>query len=330
MKILKWVFLSIHFSVFLFLYSESFYFPSLSFFSINNSSVKETQCSLNLDDGLLIRVEEHNPFFAGLDIEISQSHARAISLFLYSVSTLHNETEKKYMGRELFREELQQKKNFTFRLLYDEKIKLQGDATIRFLPFYLNEPNSAIILKLSQNEKQNVGDEEKKLTLRLRPILQDVGGIKFNLIYPEPCNSFRSTTAHDEGTHKNITVRVDNAYVKDISKPYMTSVGQHKIQVDSNFYKSEVISCLIEKGKIETIDVELKSLDPVFTIEGPNSLEVYLDNKPIKLPFCAKVEVGEHLIRCKMDGYELVRSLTAEAGKNYVLNLLLSLIVSEN
>jgi len=330
MKVLKYIFLSIHFSVILFLHSESFYFPSLSYFAINNTSVKEMQCLLNLDDGILIKVEEHNPFFAGLDIEISQPNTKTVSMFLYSVASLQNGVEKKYTGRELFREELQQKKNFTFRLPYDEKIKLQGDATIKFFPFHLKDSNSAIILKLSQNEKQSIGDDDKRLNVKLRPILQDVGGIKFNLIYPEPYSCFGSTTTHDDGGHKNVAVRVDNSYVKDFSKPYMIGIGQHKIQVDSSFYKSEVISCLIERGKIETIDIELKSLVPMFTIEGPSNLDVYLDNRLIKLPFCARVEVGEHIIRCKMEGYELVRNITAEAGKNYVLNLLLSLIISEN
>jgi len=330
MRVLKYIFLSIHFSLILFLHSESFYFPSLSYFTINNTSTKETQCALNLDDGLLIKVEEHNPFFAGLDIEISQANAKAVSLFLYSVSSLQNGVEKKYTGRELFKEDLQQKKSFTIRLPYDEKIKLQGDATIKFLPFYLKDSNSAIVLKLSQSEKQNVADEDKRLNVKLRPILQDVGGLRFNLIYPEPFSCFGSTTTHDDGGHKNVAVRVDNSYVKDFSKPYMIGVGQHKIQVDSSFYKSEVISCLIERGKVETIDIELKSLVPMFIIEGPSNLEVYLDNKLIKLPFSARVVAGDHVIRCKMEGYELVRTITAEAGRNYILNLLLSLIISEN
>ena len=124
---------------------------------------------------------------------------------------------------------------------------------------------------------------------------------------------------------KNIAVRLDDKHITDFSKPCMTLLGEHKVQVDSHFYKSEVITCIVEKGKIELIDIELKPLAPLITVEGPSNVEVFLDDIAIRLPFSANVVAGEHILKFRMEGYEAMRNILAEQGKKYLVNLALDI-----
>jgi len=305
------------------LFAEYVSFPSTYFFTLDSSNLTDIQYDINLDDALIIKIPEEIPMLKGLDVEVTQSSSKPLTFMLYSFLQEPKENGKKYSIKEIIRENLPQKKVFTLRFSYDEKSRFSMDATIKYIPHYLNEKSSPLLLKLSQQDVKK--DDDKKLIIKLKPIIQDIGGIKFNLLYPAHA-SFNSLNDEEK---KNLAIRVDNNYVKDFSKPFMTRIGQHRIQVDSHLYKSEVITCIVEKGKIELIDISLKPLAPFLAIEAPIGAEVYLDDALIKLPFASNVESGEHVLKFKMNGYEIVRNIKVEDGKNYSINLCLDITVVE-
>lgn len=305
--------------------AEYLSFKTVSFFEINTTNVNAQQYSLGPDDAVIIKLEEHIHSFIGVDIEISQSKPSPLSLFLYSLEDMSGDTEKKCKVKEIVKEDIQ-KKNGTFRVPYDEKIKCAQDVTVKILSCVINEKNAPLLLKCSPSLKSNM---KGKLNVRVKPILQDLGGIRFNLIYPTNVVYFPSLPKNETEMRKNISVRLDDKHITDFSKPCMTRLGEHKIQVDSHFYKSEVVTCIVEKGKIELIDIKLKPLAPLIVVEGPSNIEVYFDNQAIRLPFSANVEAGEHILRFKMEGYEATRNITAEQGKKYLLNLSLEINISE-
>ena len=114
------------------------------------------------------------------------------------------------------------------------------------------------------------------------------------------------------------------------NRAVQSSAADHPFQdfhkrADSHFYKSEVITCIVEKGKIELIDIELKPLAPLITVEGPSNVEVFLDDIAIRLPFSANVVAGEHILKFRMEGYEAMRNILAEQGKKYLVNLALDI-----
>lgn len=307
------------------IFAEYVSFPSTHFFTLDSSNLVDTQYSINLDDALIIKISEEIPLLKGLDVEVTQGNSRALSFMLYSFLQEPKESETKYSIKEIVRESLPQKKTFTLRFSYDENSRFSLDATIKYIPHYLNEKNSPLLLKLSKQGTQK--DDDKKILVKFKPIIQDVGGIKFNLLYPT-IQSLNSDSSNDQ-ERKNVAIRVDNNYVKDFSKPFMTRIGQHRIQVDSHFYKSEVITCVVEKGKIESIDIALKPLAPLLTIVAPIGTEAYIDDALIKLPFYFSVKSGEHVFRFKINDYEIVRNIKLEDGKSYAINLCLEITVVE-
>jgi len=311
--------------------SESISFDQASIFTFNSENKNESECSLSLDDALILVVEDI-PFLKGIELEVLQDAPSSLSYALYSLTQLPKENEKQFnVESPIIRETLQQqtKKNFIFQIPIDDKSKLSSSHIVKVLPYFLNEKTSPLLITFS-NDSNKKEEREEKLKIKLRPLFQDIGGIKFNIVYPPPVSCFNATKTSEFEENKEVVVKVDDKYVKDFSKPFMTRIGQHKIQVDSHFYKSEIITCLIEKGEIEVVDILLKSTIPFLSIEGPTSTAVYLDDKKIKLPFSSHVTYGDHVIRVALDGYEIVRSLKTEEGKTYLLNVALDIKLIEN
>lgn len=329
---MKKIFIFLLFCLLFTLSSENLTFNQTSIFTFNTENKKESECYLSLDDVLILVVED-TPFLKGIEMEVFQDVPSTLFYALYSLSELPKDNEKQCtVDQPVVKEILQQqqsKKNFVFQIPTDDKSKLSSSHIVKVLPYFLNEKTSPLLISFSpdSNKKDERGE---KLKIKLKPLFQDVGGIKFNIIYPPPVTCFNAPKNSETEENKEVTVKVDDKYVKDVSKPFMTRVGQHKIQVDSHFYKSEIISCLIEKGKVEVVDVFLKSTIPFLSIEGPISASVYLDDKKIKLPFSSHVTYGNHVIRVKLDGYEIVRSLKTEEGKTYLLNVALDIKLIEN
>lgn len=333
---MKKLFLILCLSFFFYLSSESISFDQASIFTFNSENKNENECSLSLDDVLILVVEDI-PFLKGIEMEVYQDVPSPLSYALYSLVQLPKEHEKQCnVDFPVIKESLQQqaKKNFVFQLPVDDKARLSSSHIVKVLPYFLNEKTSPLLISFSPDPaKTDVNKKEdgkEKLKIKLKPLFQDIGGIKFNIIYPPPVSCFNVLQGLEQDEKKEVSVKVDDKYIKDLSKPFMTRVGQHKIQVDSSLYKSEVITCLVEKGEVEIVDVLLKSTIPFLSIEGPASTVVYLDDKRIKLPFSSHVVYGDHVIRVSLDGYEIIRSLKTEEGKTYLLNVALDIKLIEN
>ena len=296
---------------------------SVSVFSLNSSNLDTQQYSLNFDDALVLKMEEHIHSLIAVDIEISQSKTFPISLTVYSLEDVPRGADKKYKVQEITKEEVQ-RKNTAFRIPYDEKLNCAQESTIKLVCSTISERNPPLLLVFSPSSSKI--SKQNKLTVKVKPVLQDLGGIRFNLIYPSNVVYFPALAKGEEAeAKKNIAVRLDDKHITDFSKPCMTLLGEHKVQVDSHFYKSEVITCIVEKGKIELIDIELKPLAPLITVEGPSNVEVFLDDIAIRLPFSANVVAGEHILKFRMEGYEAMRNILAEQGKKYLVNLALDI-----
>ena len=89
-------------------------------------------------------------------------------------------------------------------------------------------------------------------------------------------------------------------------------------------------SCIVERGKITQLEVQLKSITPLLHIQGPENVTVFLDNQeiaPSKEPL--PVAVGVHTVVFKMGSYELTRQVTVEEGKTYELTMTMDVLLQE-
>lgn len=331
---MKKLFLILYLSFLFSLSSESISFGDALIFTFNSENKNERECFLGLDDVLILAVEEV-PFLKGIEMEVFQDIPSFLHYTLYSLEQLPKENEKQcnVPSSPVIKDMLQQtqtKKSFIFQLPTDDKSKLSSSHIVKVLPYFLNEKTSPVLISFSTDSNKSDGDKKEKLKIKLKPLFLDVGSIKFNIVYPPPVSCFNILGMSELDEKKDVAVKLDDKYIKDFSKPLIARIGQHKIQVDSPLYKSEIITCLVEKGEETIVDVLLKSTIPFLSIEGPKSASVYLDDKKIKLPFSSHIIYGDHVIRVALDGYEIVRSLKAEEGKTYLLNVALDIKLIEN
>ena len=89
-------------------------------------------------------------------------------------------------------------------------------------------------------------------------------------------------------------------------------------------------SCIVERGKITQLEVQLKSITPLLHIQAPEHTAVFLDNQEITLskePL--PVAVGVHTVVFKMGTYELTRQITVEEGKTYEMTMTMDVLLQE-
>ena len=160
--------------------------------------------------------------------------------------------------------------------------------------------------------------EQASFTVIVRPLLIVEGGLKLHLQYP------------DNEEQKPVTVQLNNEYITQLDTLQLLLPGTYSVNISSDAYRTEMRSCIIERGKITQLEVQLKSITPLLHIQAPENVAVFLDNQeiaPSKEPL--PVAVGVHTVVFKMGSYELTRQITVEEGKTYELTMTMDVLLQE-
>ena len=110
----------------------------------------------------------------------------------------------------------------------------------------------------------------------------------------------------------------------------LLDTGVHNVCIQSDEYRNEVSSVYIDRARTTVCEISLKSLMPTVSISVPDNVDMFFDDKKID-GTAAEFEVseGEHRLRFLMGSYEIIRSLNAEKGKSYFVNLSVDLEITE-
>ncbi len=159
--------------------------------------------------------------------------------------------------------------------------------------------------------------EKTTLTVTVRPLLIAEGGLKINLHFPEK-------------DQKPVSVQLNSEYLTRFNDLQLLQPGSYSLNVSSDAYRTETRSCIIERGKITQLDIQLKSVTPLLYIRTPENVTVVFDGR--ELPVSQEplpVETGTHIAVFKMGSYELTRQITVEEGKIYELTMMMDAILQE-
>ena len=159
--------------------------------------------------------------------------------------------------------------------------------------------------------------EQASFTVIARPLLIAEGGLKLHLQFPDK-------------EQKPVTVQLNNEYITQLDTLQLLLPGTYSVNISSDAYRTEMRSCIIERGKITQLEVQLKSITPLLHIQAPENVAVFLDNQeiaPSKEPL--PVAVGVHTVVFKMGSYELTRQITVEEGKTYELTMTMDVLLQE-
>jgi hypothetical protein len=111
--------------------------------------------------------------------------------------------------------------------------------------------------------------------------------------------------------------------------------GSHHLSVVSDFFRNEMRTFTIEKGKTNRLEVELRDISPTLIVVAPDNVEVFLDNQALTpgKPGTGNVPLivvpGDHTLRVNINGYDLLRTFHAENGRSYNITIRLDLDIQE-
>lgn len=166
---------------------------------------------------------------------------------------------------------------------------------------------------------KGVPDEtyDAKFNVAVKPVLMNKGTLKLEVFSPD-------------GQNASYEVFIDDAPVALLNGKVLLDSGKHNLNVQSEEFRNEMRTVYIEQAKTSEIQINLKSLAPTLIVTAPENSDVFIDDEKVD-SFGTEfvVSEGEHIVKCQLGGYEIVRSLSIEKGKSYSVNLAVDLEISE-
>lgn len=304
--------------------AETFRVSTSHIINISAGNTETQTAELSYSEVLAVFVEKENIFLQGVEFEIKQSDVNiefpnsSIYKFYKNPNPKPEKNKKKYTAEEITQSILPARRSVSFIIPAEEKHSIAPVPNSVILDHIIKENSGAVMLRIFPAMKGLPHEIEKsKFTVNVKPVFSGKGGIKFVFNCPDKL--------------KPVNVKVNNLYITDFSAPIPVQSGLNQVEVSSAHYRTEIRSCTVQPGRIETVTVNLKPIIPLLFINAPEGVIVSLDNKEIgssaEKPL--KIGKGKHTIKFKIGSYEIVRNFEAEDGKVYTIDMMLEVKITE-
>ena len=280
--------------------------------------------TIGYNDAVSFAVKSDFLFLEGIELEIKQdkismNYPNSIAYTVYT--DIRPEPSKKhidYSAKKISTALLPNRFSHILRIPVKKDYTFKHIKNSELLPYSSRVAVSPVMLRLNPVMKGLPDDFERaSFTVIIRPLLIAEGGLQLKLQFPEK-------------EQKPVTVQLNNEYLTQFEDLQLLLPGTYSISISSDAYRTEMRSCIIERGKITQLEVQLKSITPLLHIQAPENVAVFLDNQEIMLskePL--PVAVGGHTIVFKMGTYELTRQITVEEGKTYEMTMTMDVLLQE-
>ena len=315
------------------LYAETFRVAQCHIIELTEDTSFSSTKKLGLNDSLAVYIPEERLFLEGIEFKMDIPEDMAIwrdccGAYIYDgIKPAPKAQQIDYSGSKIFFGVVPGKLSWILQLPLTKTAQFKTNQYTKTIETIPSAQGNFVFLRLQQIMK-GVPDEvmNGKITITVRPILNDKGLLKVKLSTPE---SETKTTPQEE----NISIFIDNnAFnVQDAQKGFVLTTGIHNISVISDNYRTEVRKVRVDQAKITDLEIVLKSIEPTVIITAPEGATVYLDDEKFEdLGKEVVISEGDHKIRCGIGDYEIVRSLSVTKGRSYKVNLTVDLQISED
>jgi hypothetical protein len=164
---------------------------------------------------------------------------------------------------------------------------------------------------------------EAKFFLTVRPVLARRGTIQLSLRAAPGAPAEPITAWLDER-------ELSPAELQALKAGQELPAGLHRLRLLSPAFQEVNTSFTVEPGKSGSLDIELRSLATLLTIEAPQSAEVYLDGEKLASLTALSIAEGTHQVRVKIAEYSVTRKFSAQRGRHYHLSCVFDIIVNED
>ena len=317
-------------TAFLFCLSLSIFYPdsfrvSRVYPCILDSEVFEPiTLQIGYNDAVSFTLNSNTLFLEGIELEIKQGNTslkypNAIAYTIYTeISPEPAKKEIDYTAQKISTSLLPNRFSHIIRIPLKAQYSFTQSNTGDLLPYRNQISITPFMLRLNPVMKGLPDDIERaRFTVIARPLLIAKGGLKINLHYPDK-------------EQKPVSVQLNGDYLAQYGELQLRQPGQYSVQINADAYRAETRSCVIERGKITQLDIQLKSITPLLRIQAPENVIVMLDGEEISpantpIPLAS----GSHIVVCKLGAYQLTRQIIAEEGKSYLVTFTMDMLIQE-
>ncbi|MEL3907042.1 MAG: hypothetical protein P1P65_08490 [Treponema sp.] len=280
--------------------------------------------TLGYNDAVAFRIKQAPLFLEGIELEIKQNKTayafpNSIAYSLYTgIDPAPARHIIDYSARKLTAALLPNRFSHTIRIPVKSHYTFTSPDNGELLPYEHTQETDPLMLRFSPIMKGLPEEfETAGFTVVIRPLLIAEGGLRINLRYPA-------------GEQKPVMIRLNNEYLNGSNTLQLVPPGTHLVSLSSDDYRHEVRSCIIERGKITELNINLQSIIPLLHIRAPENVTVLLDDQ--ELPSLSRplpVQAGTHIVTFKAGSYELTRQISLESGKTYNLTMTMDVLFQE-
>lgn len=289
-------------------------------------SLEKSSVWVSINDAVEVSLPENMTYIQGIEISFkipnqNVSSAENIYWSFYKDSVLISEEgqQSQYTGYRIASGTFASPKTRNIKIPLIKENNIKTDAFSYCIPYTGEYTQGKFIIKLQNLKKGSMANaSDFSIEVSGKPIFMDQGTLFLSLRPPsgtqlQPCIIF-----------------VDGISLDEHSKGIKLSPGIHELLVTSDHYRNEIRTFTVEKAQNSYLEVSLRDIAPSLRIIAPEGTKIFLDEQPIlnRQQFFT-IQDGEHLLRMKLGGYEIVRTLSAEKGHSYTLSLTLEASVTE-
>ena len=307
-----------------FFYPDSFRVSNMHSYVFDREVFSPVSLTIGYNDAVSFAVKSDFLFLEGIELEIKQdkismNYPNSIAYTVYT--DIKPEPSKKYIdysAKKISTALLPNRFSHILRIPVKKDYTFKHIKNSELLPYSSRVAVSPVMLRLNPVMKGLPDDFERaSFTVTIRPLLIAEGGLKLKLQFPEK-------------EQKPVTVQLNNEYLMQFDTLQLLLPGTYSINISSDAYRTEMRSCIIERGKITQLEVQLKSITPLLHIQAPENVAVFLDNQEITLSKDSlPIAVGVHTVVFKVGSYELTRQITVEEGKTYEMTMTMDVLLQE-
>lgn len=307
-----------------FCWAETFRVRKLCSVSLPGDSVEEQSAVLGINDSLAVFMPEDMTYLEGFEVKIKIPQIVAdwrdsVAFSVYDgIKPKPNVSSIDYSGTRIFVTPLPAKLSWIVQIPLKRHNSIKENGYIAKIDAVPDISGGYTFVRF-QPAMKGVPDEiyDAKLDILVKPVLMNKGTLKLDVFAPD-------------GQTADYEVFIDDEPLVLADGKVLLESGKHNINIQSEEFRNEVRTVYIEQAKTSEIQVNLKSLVPTLKVVAPENSDVFIDDKKVA-SFGTEfvVSEGEHVVKCQLGGYEIVRSLFVEKGKSYSVNLAVDLEISE-
>lgn len=304
--------------------AESFRVRKVSVVSLPGDSVEERTAVLGINDSLAVFMPEDMTYLEGFELKVKIPQIVAdwrdsVAFSVYDgIRPKPNVSSIDYSGSRIFVTTVPSKLNWIVQVPLKSENSMKDNGYVAKVDAVPDVSGGYTFIRF-QPAMKGVPDAtyEAKLEVSVKPVLIDKGTLKLKVSAPD-------------GHAAHYQVFVDDEPVVLSGGKILLDSGKHNVNIQSEEFRNDVRTVYIEQAKTSEIKINLKSIAPTLTVTAPeNSIVLIDDSKVDSFGREFAVSEGEHIVKCQIGSYEIVRSVLIEKGKSYFVNLAVDLEISE-